>query len=166
MTTSDGAKDETSDAVEQRPKWAPEGWEQWDQERRTIWRRDFQLNEAVRLATEARRQVEERDQVIEELRFERDGAVGALRRQQIAGTEIIVGGIYEDCGFHPILCIRTLGESDEMHGISLIDGSMRTCSMIHCGVEPLTIEQVLSIREDFKGHVARRSAGGDMPNGD
>ncbi len=53
---------------------------------------------------------------------------------------IIPGDIYEDCAFHPVLCVRVDG--DEISGISLVDGSFpRSCSLSHCGVRKLTVQQ-------------------------
>ncbi len=50
-----------------------------------------------------------------------------------------------------------------MEGISLIDGQVRCCSMLHCGAEVLTLAQVLIIKKDFDGYVASRMAGGQLP---
>ena len=83
-----------------------------------------------------------------------------------AEAEIVPGVIYEDCGYHPVLCTHASVEEDELEGISLIDGRLRACSMFHCGAEVLTIAQVLAIRADFEAHVAARSAGGDLPSTD
>ena len=53
---------------------------------------------------------------------------------------ILPGDIYEDCSFHPVLCVGAVG--DEVWGISLIDGSHpRSCSIGHCGVRKLTLQQ-------------------------
>ncbi len=55
------------------------------------------------------------------------------------------GDLYEDCGFHPVLCIYRDG--DEVGGISLIDGSQpRACSIARCGVRKLTIADVAAPR--------------------
>lgn len=60
--------------------------------------------------------------------------------------EIKPGEIYEDCAYHPVLC--TLVDGDHVEGISLLDGSApRSCSIKHCGVVVLTIEQVISMRK-------------------
>jgi hypothetical protein len=66
------------------------------------------------------------------------------------------GMIYEDCSFHPCLCTNV--ETDgEVNGISLIDGSApRGCDLHHCGVEILTVSDVLEVRRDFDAYVARR----------
>jgi hypothetical protein len=66
------------------------------------------------------------------------------------------GMIYEDCAFHPVLCVE-VHDDDSVSGISLIDGSYpRTCSLVSCGVVPLSIEDAVEIRKDFPCYVARR----------
>jgi hypothetical protein len=58
--------------------------------------------------------------------------------------EISPGDIYEDCAYHPVLCVSIDEEGDEISGISLIDGSTpRSCSLGHCGVRKLTVEQAV-----------------------
>jgi hypothetical protein len=53
---------------------------------------------------------------------------------------ILPGDVYEDCAFHPVLCIGADG--DEFWGISLVDGSYpRSCSVANCGVRKLTVQQ-------------------------
>lgn len=52
------------------------------------------------------------------------------------------GDIYEDCAFHPCLCVKVDGDS--ISGISLIDGSSpRLCSLAHCGVRKLSLEEAM-----------------------
>jgi len=80
--------------------------------------------------------------------------------------EIVVGTIYEDCAYHPVLCTYKNGDEDEMEGISLIDGQIRRCSVFHCGAEPLTLAQALAIKHDHAAYVAHRVAGGDLPPGE
>jgi hypothetical protein len=58
--------------------------------------------------------------------------------------QIKPGDIYEDCAFHPCLCISVNATEDELLGISLVDGSYpRACSIAHCGVLLLSIEEAL-----------------------
>jgi hypothetical protein len=53
------------------------------------------------------------------------------------------GDYYEDCSFHPCLCIAADGHGG-ISGISLIDGSFpRTCDIAHCGVRKLTLDEVI-----------------------
>src|SRR5258705_8775655 len=71
--------------------------------------------------------------------------------QPIAGTslmptpihgpgDISPGEIYEDCAFHPCLCLHVSG--DEISGVSLVDGSCpRSCDIGACGVRKLTLEE-------------------------
>ncbi|MCP4308373.1 MAG: hypothetical protein GY788_26535 [bacterium] len=73
------------------------------------------------------------------------------------------GDLYEDCAFHPVLCVGVDEEEDEMWGISLIDGSQpRAVSPQHCGPLRLTVEEVVAIKADFEAHVARRMAEIDL----
>lgn len=72
------------------------------------------------------------------------------------------GMIYEDCSFHPCLCTY-VGEDGEVNGISLIDGTApRGCDLYYCDVIVLSVEDVLAIRHDFDGYVARRTADLDV----
>ena len=69
------------------------------------------------------------------------------------------GDLYEDCAFHPVLCVGVNEDADVIWGISLIDGSQpRECSLRHCGPLPLTVEEAVVIKADFEAHVARRTA--------
>ena len=66
------------------------------------------------------------------------------------------GMIYEDCAFHPVLCVEVHSD-DSVSGISLIDGSYpRNCSLTSCGIVSLSVEEAVEIRKDFPSHVARR----------
>ena len=50
------------------------------------------------------------------------------------------GDLYEDCAYHPCLCIAVDGA--EITGISLIDGSWpRACDLEMCGVRKLTVAE-------------------------
>lgn len=66
------------------------------------------------------------------------------------------GTIYEDCSFHPVLCVE-VHTDESVSGISLIDGSYpRTCSLTSCGIVALSIDDVVEIRRNFSSYVARR----------
>ena len=57
-------------------------------------------------------------------------------------TDLRPGDYYEDCFYHPCLCIRVL--DDEVSGISLVDGSVpRSCSVGHCGIRQLTYDEAV-----------------------
>ena len=59
-------------------------------------------------------------------------------------SDIKPGDIYEDCFYHPVLCTAIQEDGDEINGISLVDGSYpRACSLEHCGVRKLSIEEAL-----------------------
>lgn len=60
------------------------------------------------------------------------------------------GSFYEDCAYHPCLCISVNEENDEILGISLIDGSFpRSCSLMHCGIRELTFGE--AVHSKFHG---------------
>lgn len=69
------------------------------------------------------------------------------------------GDIYEDCSFHPTLCTHVGDDGDHLSGISLIDATgPRGCSLNHCGVIKLTIDDVIAARADWPAYLARRQA--------
>ena len=64
-------------------------------------------------------------------------------------TQIKIGDIYEDCDYHPCLCVGVDHEGDDIAvwGISLIDGSQpRACSLSYCGVRKLTVSEAWEIK--------------------
>ena len=66
-------------------------------------------------------------------------------RDKFGDLNISPGEIYEDCAFHPCLCV---GAGDgEVWGISLIDGSQpRSCDLRMFGVRILTPEEAWDIK--------------------
>ena len=61
--------------------------------------------------------------------------------------EMKPGDYYEDCAFHPCLCVRVNEAADEVLGISLVDGTYpRACSIKHCRVRGLTLQEALHWR--------------------
>ena len=56
-----------------------------------------------------------------------------------------IGDIFEDCKYHPNYC--TCVDGDNINGISLLDGSYCSCSIYHCGIRHLNLNDVLHIRE-------------------
>ncbi|MEV5768009.1 hypothetical protein AB0L34_26015 [Micromonospora sp. NPDC052213] len=76
---------------------------------------------------------------------------------QDQAADIKPGEIYEDCHFHPVLCLYNDG--DQIHGISLIDASSpRACSIGFCAVIKLTVDDVIAARADWPGYLERRHA--------
>lgn len=66
-------------------------------------------------------------------------------RDKFGDLIISPGEIYEDCAFHPCLCVGT-GDG-EVWGISLIDGSQpRSCDLRMCGVRILTPGEAWDIK--------------------
>ena len=57
------------------------------------------------------------------------------------------GDIYESCSYHPVLCLGVDYKSDEVWGISLIDGTYPlSCSLVLCGIRKLTPKLAWQIR--------------------
>jgi hypothetical protein len=66
-------------------------------------------------------------------------------RNEFGDLIISPGEIYEDCAYHPCLCLGT-GDG-QVWGISLIDGSQpRSCDLRMCGVRILTLEEAWEIK--------------------
>src|SRR4051812_17745004 len=64
--------------------------------------------------------------------------------------DIKPGDLFEDCRFHPCLCVEG-GSNDDPNGVygySVVDGTPCGCSIDHCGLRKLTIEEV----EHWKYH--------------
>lgn len=77
--------------------------------------------------------------------------------------EFRVGDIYEDCAFHPCLCVEIEDDGPGagfcLVGISLIDGTWpRSCSTRGCGPVPIPLDQVMGIKKGFARYVERRTA--------
>jgi hypothetical protein len=68
--------------------------------------------------------------------------------RDIFGDLIIApGDIYEDCAYHPCLCIGS--DEGTVWGISLIDGSQpRSCDLRMCGVRLLTPGEAWQIKSE------------------
>jgi hypothetical protein len=72
------------------------------------------------------------------------------------GATIVVGGLYEDCSYHPCLCTYIVG--DTVEGVSLIDGSApRSCSLADCDPTVLMTHEAVVIKEQFQRYVDLRS---------
>src|SRR5262245_12615436 len=57
------------------------------------------------------------------------------------------GDLFEDCLYHPVLCLGVNYKNDEIWGVSLVDGSYpRACSLLHCGVRRLTAKEAWQIK--------------------
>jgi len=73
--------------------------------------------------------------------------------------DLSVGEVYEDCAYHPVLCVSVSYEEDDIQGVSLVDGSYpRSCSLRHCGVRKLTIEEAWEIRRNGPSDPVAREA--------
>ena len=59
--------------------------------------------------------------------------------------ELRAGDLFEDCRYHPCLCIEA-GERDDpsgVWGISLVDGSPSGCCIWNCGLRKLTVDEAV-----------------------
>jgi hypothetical protein len=62
-----------------------------------------------------------------------------------SSKELRPGNFFEDCAFHPCLCVRS--EMGMVDGISLVDGSFpRNCGVPQCGVRKLTFEEAVRLK--------------------
>jgi hypothetical protein len=58
--------------------------------------------------------------------------------------DLTIGSYYEDCFFHPCICIGTAPEHGSIYGISLVNGTFpRSCDIDHCGVRLLSFEEAM-----------------------
>jgi hypothetical protein len=59
--------------------------------------------------------------------------------------ELRPGDLFEDCRYHPCLCIEggSADDPDGVYGISLVDGTPCGCSIWHCGLRRLTVEEAV-----------------------
>lgn len=59
--------------------------------------------------------------------------------------ELNAGELFEDCRYHPCLCIEAASDDDPdgVLGISLVDGSPCGCSIAHCGLRKLTVDEAV-----------------------
>ena len=59
-------------------------------------------------------------------------------------SEISRGDFYEDCRYHPMLCVSVDYADDTLEGISLvIGGGSSACSPTHCGVVPMSADEAI-----------------------
>jgi hypothetical protein len=56
------------------------------------------------------------------------------------------GEFYEDCRYHPMVCVSLGTDGDELEGISLVTGDIGSCSLNHCGVVKLTAAEAIQRR--------------------
>jgi len=65
-----------------------------------------------------------------------------------AELQLAPGDIYENCFFHPAMCVEVNYDEDSISGVSMIDGSYpRNCSLRFCGVRKLTVAEAWEIRQ-------------------
>jgi hypothetical protein len=66
---------------------------------------------------------------------------------------IKIGDFYADCRHHPVVCTAVFPEEDVLIGVDLLTGSLGECSLVYCGVAPLTPEQAVDRRLNFAAYV-------------
>ena len=59
--------------------------------------------------------------------------------------EIKIGEYYEDCRYHPNLCVSVNYDDDSIDGVSLLIGEEGNCSLNHCGIKKLTEKEAFSL---------------------
>ena len=64
---------------------------------------------------------------------------------------IKLGDLYENCKYHPCLCVEADYEIDDLLGISLIDGNFSCCSLLNCGPRRLTVEEAVKLKKEGPG---------------
>lgn len=83
-------------------------------------------------------------------------------RGLIAEREIRPGDFYEDCRYHPMVCVDNY-RGDDLRGVSLITGmGPSSCSMFHCGVVKMTEKEALERKRNWKEFSASLAA--EYPN--
>lgn len=66
------------------------------------------------------------------------------------------GTFYEDCRWHPMVCVSVDEKEDEGVGISMITGDTGSCSLRHCGVVSLTPHEAVQRRISWDQFVEER----------
>ena len=72
--------------------------------------------------------------------------------------ELRPGCFYEDCSWHPRLCVQCEPENDWINGISLVDGRESACSLAGCGVRTLSLEEAIRLWREGPDDAAARAA--------
>src|SRR6516225_4729991 len=66
-----------------------------------------------------------------------------------AELDISPGDLYEDCCWHPRVCVEIDYDRDAIRGISLINGTHPgECSLRFCGVRKLSVAEAWEIRRN------------------
>ncbi len=53
------------------------------------------------------------------------------------------GDYYEDCASQPVVCTEADYSQDLIFGISLLTGTLGSCSIVNCGVRKLSPDEAL-----------------------
>lgn len=101
-----------------------------------------------------------------------------MRRRLPRSRRIKPGGLYEDCGYHPCVCIEATRlrwprgwrarlpfvMDIDLVGISLLDASRKGCSARHCAPVKMTVWQVAQARDAWERNEKDRAAGHWVPD--
>ena len=69
-----------------------------------------------------------------------------MSRLDTSDIKISPGQVYEDCAYHPVLCLGV--DEGFVWGISLIDGSQpRSCDLRMCGIRLLSLAEAWEIKQ-------------------
>lgn len=63
------------------------------------------------------------------------------------------GDFYEDCRYHPMVCVEVLDDEDELTGIDLLTGALGSCSVAHCGPVKLSPAEAVERRMKWAEYV-------------
>ena len=67
--------------------------------------------------------------------------------------QLRVGEFYEDCAFHPCLCVSVEAAGVLIEGVSLVSGSISRCNIRHCGLRKLSPDEAIAWRLSGPGDV-------------
>lgn len=58
--------------------------------------------------------------------------------------DLQIGDFFESCNFHPCLCSELDRDGQDVEGISLVDGRLVNCSIRHCGLRRLSVDEAIA----------------------
>ena len=66
------------------------------------------------------------------------------------------GDFYEDCASQPVICTEADPAQDLIFGVSLLNGSVSSCSIENCGIRRLTLDEALDRAVNWEQWAAER----------
>jgi len=64
--------------------------------------------------------------------------------------EIKMGDTFLDCGYRPIRCTAIDEDEGELYGVSMLDGTECSCSLMYCVTAKISEEEALIAVEAFQ----------------